>query len=150
MNHEGIRKHEGHEGSMKPSRMRHQSPLEPEADRMMTHTIGCAIAVHRALGPGFLESIYRKALCVELDARGLAYEVERSVRVSYRGVEIPGQRVDLIVGGLIVVELKTVVRLDGVHVGQVISYLKTTGLRGGLLINFRVPLLVKGLKRIVL
>jgi GxxExxY protein len=150
MNHEGIRKHEAHEGSMKPFRMRQQSPLDPDADRMMTHTIGCAIAVHRALGPGFLESIYRKAMCVELEARGLAYEVERPVRVAYRGVEIPGQRVDLIVGGLIVVELKTVIRLDGVHVGQVISYLKTTGLRGGLLINFRVPLLVKGLKRIVL
>jgi GxxExxY protein len=116
----------------------------------MTHTIGCAIAVHRALGPGFLESIYRRAMCVELNARGIPYEVERSVRVAYRGVEIPGQRVDLIVGGLIIVELKTVIRLDRVHVGQVISYLKTTGLRGGLLINFRVPLLVKGLKRIVL
>ena len=89
-------------------------------------------------------------MCVELGARGLSYEVERPVRVAYRGVEIPGQRVDLIVGGLIVVELKAVVRLDRVHVGQVISYLKTTGLRGGLLINFRVPILVKGLKRIFL
>jgi len=117
---------------------------------MMTHTIGCAISVHRALGPGFLESIYRKAMCVELEARGLAYEVERPVCVAYRGVDIPGQRIDLIVGGLIVVELKTVARFDRVHVAQLISYLKTTGLRGGLLINFRVPLLVKGLKRVVL
>ena len=150
MNHEGIRKHEKHEDSLGEFRMRRKSPLEPEADRLMTHTIGCAIAVHRALGPGFLESIYRKAICVELEARGLPYEVERPVCVSYRGVDIPGQRIDLIVGGLIVVELKTVVRFDRVHVAQVISYLKTTGLRGGLLINFRVPLLVKGLKRIVL
>jgi GxxExxY protein len=85
---------------------------------MMTHTIGSAIAVHRALGPGFLESIYRKAMCVELEARGISFEVERPVRVAYRGVEIPGQRVDLVVGGLIVVELKTVVRIDRVHVGQ--------------------------------
>lgn len=150
MNHEGSRKHEEHEVLPKSFRMRKLSPLEPEADRFMTHTIGCAIAVHRALGPGFLESIYRRAMCVELDARGLPYEVERPVRVAYRGVEIPGQRVDLIIGGLIIVEMKTVIRLDRVHVGQVISYLKTTGLRGGLLINFRVPLLVKGLKRIVL
>lgn len=149
MNHEGKSKHEAHE--IQPQfRMRRESPLDPEADRMMSHTIGCAIAVHRALGPGFLESIYRKAMCVELEARGLPYEVERPVRVAYRGIEIPGQRVDLIVGGLIVVELKAVVRIDRVHVGQVISYLRTTGLRGGLLINFRVPLLVKGLKRIVL
>ena len=87
---------------------------------------------------------------IELEARGISFEVERPVRVAYRGIEIPGQRVDFIVGGLIVVELKTVRRLDGVHIGQLISYLKTTGLRGGLLINFRVPLLVKGLKRIVL
>src|SRR5258705_809570 len=121
MNHEGIRKHEEHEESMKPFRMRQKSPLDPYADRMMTHTIGSAIAVHRALGPGFLESIYQKAMCVELEARGLAFEVERPVRVSYRGVEIPRQRVDLIVGGLIVVELKTVARFDSVHVGHVIS-----------------------------
>ena len=150
MNHEGIRKHEAHEDLPERFRMRRVSPLSPEADRMMTHTIGCAIAVHRALGPGFLESIYRRAMCVELEARGLPYEVERPVSVSYRGVEIPGQRIDLIVGGLIVVELKTVARLDRVHTAQLISYLKTTSLRGGLLINFRVPLLVKGLKRIVL
>jgi GxxExxY protein len=148
MNHEGIRKHEAHE--VPSFRMRRKSPLNPDADRIMTHTIGCAISVHRALGPGFLESIYKKAMCLELEARGIPYEVERPVRVAYRGVEIPGQRVDFIVGGLIVVELKTVKRLDGVHIGQLISYLKTTGLRGGLLINFRVPLLVKGLKRIVL
>jgi GxxExxY protein len=151
MNHEGSRKHEAHEEVAGTRfRMRRDSPLSPEADRLMTHTIGSAIAVHRALGPGFLESIYRKAMCVELEARGISFQVERPVRVAYRGVEIPGQRVDLIVGGLIVVELKTVVRLDRVHVGQLMSYLKTTGLRGGLLINFRVPILVKGLKRIVL
>ena len=148
MNHEGVRKHEAHEVS--PFRLRQKSPLDPDAERMMTHTIGCAISVHRELGPGFLESIYKKAMRIELEARGIPYEVERPVRVAYRDIEIPGQRVDFIVGGLIVVELKTVRRLDGVHVGQLFSYLKTTGLRGGLLINFRVPLLVKGLKRIVL
>ena len=116
----------------------------------MRETIGCAIAVHRALGPGFLESIYKKAMCIELDARGLTYERERPIRVKYRDVEIPGQRVDLIVEGLIVVELKAVVRLDGVHRAQLISYLRTTGLRGGLLINFRVRVLKDGLQRIVL
>src|ERR1041384_5396366 len=151
MNHEGIRRHEDHEApDDHAKKMRRNSHLSVEEERVMRHTIGCAIAVHRALGPGFLESIYQRAMCIELTARGLSYEAERPVRVHYRGVEIPGQRVDLIVGGLIVVELKTVKRLDAVHVGQLISYLKTTGLRGGLLINFRVPLLVKGLKRIVL
>ena len=96
MNHEGGSKHEAHEELPGTRfRMRRNSPLSPEADRMMTHTIGAAIAVHRALGPGFLESIYRKAMCVELEARGISFQVERPVRVAYRGVEIPGQRVDL-------------------------------------------------------
>ena len=116
----------------------------------MSAVIGCAISVHRELGPGFLESIYRKAMQVEMAAVGLSYESERPVRVKYRDVEISGQRVDLIVEGLIVVELKSVVRLDEVHRVQLSSYLRTTGLRGGLLINFRVPVLHAGLKRVVL
>jgi GxxExxY protein len=130
--------------------MRRESVLTAEEDRVMRSVIGAALAVHRVLGPGFLEAIYHKAMAIELQARSLAYEAERPVRVAYRGVQIPGQRIDLIVERLIVVELKAVTRFDRVHVGQVISYLKTTGLRGGLLINFRVPLLVHGLKRIVL
>src|SRR5688572_1380172 len=148
MNHD---KHEGHEdGPSRGYRMRLASPLSPEADRAMTETIGCAIRVHRALGPGFLESIYKKAMHAELAATGLSYESERPVRVKYREIEIPGQRVDLIVERLIVVELKSVVRLDEIHRAQLISYLRTTGLRGGLLINFRVAVLHSGLKRVVL
>ena len=116
----------------------------------MARVIGAAISVHRALGPGFLESIYHKAMIVELRARELAFEHERPVRVTYRGVDLPGQRIDLIVEELVVVELKSVARLDDVHWAQVISYLKTTKLRAGLLINFRVPVLYKGIKRIVL
>ena len=112
--------------------------------------IGCAIAVHRVLGPGFLESIYRAALCLELDAQRIGFEQERPVRVAYRGVEIPGQRIDLIVEGLIVVELKAVVQLADVHRAQLVSYLRTTGLRGGLLINFGARFLKDGLKRVVL
>lgn len=129
---------------------RPDSPLSPEGEWVMRQTIGCAIAVHRALGPGFLESIYRKAMCIELQNHALPYEQERPIHVRYRGVEIPGQRVDLIVQSLIVVELKSVTRLDGVHRAQVISYLRTTGLKGGLLINFRVRLLKDGIQRIVL
>ncbi len=129
---------------------RPDSPLSPEAEWVMHHTIGCAIAVHRVLGPGFLESIYHKAMCIELENRSLPYERERAIQVRYRGVEIPGQRVDLIVKQLIVVELKSVAQLDQVHRAQVISYLRTTGLKGGLLINFRVRRLKDGIQRIVL
>jgi GxxExxY protein len=145
MNHEGR---EGHEES-RAFAMRLPSPLSPEAEESMSATIGCAIAVHRALGPGFLESIYKKAMHIELDARGISYESEKSVTVAYRGAQIQGQRIDLVVNGLIIVELKAVVRFDDVHRSQVMSYLKTTGLRGGLLINFRVPVLKAGLQRIV-
>ena len=151
MNHEGSRKHEGHEGQDSSRyRMRRQSVLSSREEEVMRDVIGAAIAVHRALGPGFLEAIYRKAMCVELAARSLAFEAERPIVVKYRGVQIPGQRIDLVVERRIIVELKAVTRFDNVHIGQVISYLKTTGLRGGLLINFRVPLLMRGLKRVVL
>ena len=146
MNHEGR---EGHEG-FKPFSMRLSSPLSSEAEDAMADTIGCAIAVHRALGPGFLESIYKKAMYVELDARGISFESEKAVTVSYRETQIHGQRVDLVVRNLIVVELKAVRRFDDVHQSELISYLKTTGLRGGLLINFRVPVLKAGLRRVVL
>lgn len=125
--------HDAHEGSVNHG-LRIPSSLSPDADLAMSQTIGCAIAVHRALG---------------LESRNLAYEKERSIRVTYRGVEIPGQRVDFIVEGLIVLEIKAVARIDQVHRAQLISYLKTTGLHGGLLINFRVPLLKDGIRRVV-
>ena len=130
--------------------MRLPSPLTALAERAMSETIGCAIRVHRELGPGFLESIYRKAMQIELEAAGISYELERPVRVKYRDVEITGQRVDLIIEDLIIVELKSVIRLDDVHRAQLISYLRTTGVRGGLLVNFRVPVLQQGLRRVVL
>src|SRR5689334_23232107 len=129
-------------------RMRLPSPLSEDAERAMSETIACAIRVHRELGPGFLESIYRKAVYLELEAAGMSYESERVVQVSYRGTLLGGQRVDLIVEGAIVVELKSVAHLDEVHMAQVMSYLRTTGLRGGLLINFNVPVLRRGLRRI--
>ena len=146
MNHEGR---EGREG-FHPFSMHLPTPLSPEAEEAMTETIGSAIAVHRVLGPGYFESIYKKAMHIELAARGAAFEAEKAVTVTYRDVEITGLRIDLIVRGLIVVELKAVKRFDDVHRSQVISYLKTTGLKGGLLINFNVPVLKAGLQRIVL
>jgi GxxExxY protein len=150
INHEGHEDHEGYDLHGRRHKMRLASPLDSHAERTMTETIGCAIRVHRELGPGLLESIYRKAMCLELQAAGMSYESERPVCVKYRDVLISGQRVDLIVEGTIVVELKSVVRLDEVHLAQVMSYLRTTGLRGGLLINFRVPVLRRGLRRVVL
>jgi len=148
INHEAHEEHEDDPFSMK--RMRAASPLSTAEEQVMRHTIGCAIEVHRSLGPGYLDSIDQTAMSIELGHRRMAFERERSVYVNYRGTEIPGQRVDLIIEGLMVVELKAVVRLEEVHRAQVISYLRTTRPRGGLLVNFRVRLRKDGLQRIVL
>lgn len=125
-------------------------PVPPNVELAATQTIGAAIDVHRALGPGFLERIYQEALCLELQARGLPFERERPVAVHYRGVAIPGQRIDLIVDTCLIVELKAASRLDTAHDAQLLSYLRTTGLRLGLLLNFNGPTLKDGIRRIVI
>ena len=126
------------------------STLPEDTEMVLSRVIGCALTVHRELGPGYLESIYAAALAVELSANRLPFERERAVSVNYRGTLIPGQRVDFIVANSVIVEIKSVARLDPIFQAKVISYLKTTGLRAGLLINFNTALLKEGLKRIVL
>jgi GxxExxY protein len=106
--------------------------------------------VHRILGPGFLESIYEEAMAVELERRRVQFERQRPIGVAYKGVDIGSARLDLVVGAKLVVELKAVDQLLPIHVGQVISYLRIMGQPLGLLINFNVPLLPRGLKRVVL
>jgi GxxExxY protein len=123
----------------------------PPAVERLTHTvIGCALAVHRELGPGFLESIYRAAMAIELSANGVPFEVERPLVVNYRGHPIGGQRVDLLVGGEVVVELKAVSAIDPIHIAQILSYLKALNIRVGLLINFHEVMLRDGIRRILL
>ena len=119
-------------------------------ERVGSAVIGAAIEAHRHLGLGFLQRIYQEALCLELAERQLAFEREKSAQVNYKGVNIPGQRIDLIVSGYVVVELKAVATLHEVHDAKVISYLKTTGLRLGYLLNFHHTTMKEGIKRIVL
>ena len=108
----------------------------------LTHAIiGAAIDVHRRLGPGFLESIYANALCVELRRRGLDFQREIEMPVLYEGVEVGLHRLDLLVGQTVVVELKALRRLDDVHFAVVRSYLRAAGLEHGLLMNFAAPTL---------
>jgi GxxExxY protein len=126
------------------------STLPEATELLMKRTIGCALTVHRQLGPGFLESIYCRALYIELDLEGIPYERERSLAIEYRGQQIGAGRVDFIVGGAVVVEIKAVTNLDPVFQAKVISYLKATRLRAGLLINFNAALLKQGVKRLVL
>ena len=125
------------------------APVPIETERVASETIGAAIEVHRHLGPGFLEKIYQEALCLELSSRRIEFEREKAIAVNYKSNAIPGQRVDLIVSGCVLVELKAAIALHAIHEAKLISYLKTTGLRLGLLLNFHEPTLKQGLKRIV-
>jgi len=117
-------------------------------EAMSGHVIEAAIHVHRQLGPGFLESIYENALKAALRKRGIAHESQKEVSVFYDGEEVGSHRLDLVVNNEIVVELKAIRALEDVHFAQVRSYLKATGLRVGLLMNFNAPTLI--IKRIVL
>lgn len=116
-------------------------------DRTTEQIIAAAIEVHRVLGPGLLESVYEEALCHELDLRGISFERQKEVNVIYKGRIIKGQRLDLFVNGEVVVEIKSVRKLDDVFSAQVLSYLRGTGMRRALLINFGQERLVDGLKR---
>ena len=111
--------------------------------------IGCGITVHAATGAGLLESIYTACLRVELRAQGFRVDADRSVPVVYRGTRVAHYRIDLVVEDLIVIEIKAVKALEPVHQAQLITYLKLTGCPGGLLMNFNVPLLVNGLRKVV-
>jgi len=119
-------------------------------DPLTERIIGTAIEVHRTLGPGLLESIYEEALCIEFEFRDIPFQRQVEVDVHYKGHVIKGQRLDVLVAGEVVVELKAVTALPDVATAQVLSYLKATGLKRALLINFGVPTLVKGIKRISL
>ena len=125
-------------------------PIPAETEVAAREVIGAAIEVHRSLGPGFLERIYQEALCLELKARGLPFEAERSVCVHYRGVPIGRQRIDLVVAERVIVELKATTSVDPSAEARIISYLRATELRLGLLLNFNYATLKEGLKRIVL
>ncbi|MCJ7615999.1 MAG: GxxExxY protein, partial [Desulfobacterales bacterium] len=104
--------------------------------------IGAAMAVHRELGPGLLESTYEACLAYELVNRGLAVERQKELPVKYRGVKLDcGYRIDLLVEKKVIVELKAVERLEPIHIAQVLSYLKLSGCNVGLLINFNVKVL---------
>ena len=112
--------------------------------------IGCAINVHRAIGPGVFESVYSECFAHELTRRGLSFELERTVPLVYRGVRLKSKfYVDVVVEDQVIVELKSVAEVVHIHECQVLTQLKLTGLPVGLLINFNVPLLVDGVTRLV-
>jgi GxxExxY protein len=126
------------------------APIPDEIEDIGHRVIGCAITVHRILGPGFKERIYQRAFCLELEEAGLSYECEKRILVPYKGREIEGHRIDLIIGGLVIGELKVLPRIAEIHRLQVLSYLKATKLRLGFVMNFNSEVMKQGIKRVVL
>jgi GxxExxY protein len=126
------------------------SDLPPHVEDVINRVIGACIEVHRQLGPGFLESVYHRAAGIELRERGLSFDIEKRVAVSYEGHELAHHELDLIVESCVIVEIKAASQLEEIHAAQLVAYLKATGLRAGLLMNFNKPVLRAGLRRIVL
>lgn len=119
-------------------------------DDLSYKVIGCALEVYKTLGPGLLESLYEKALVIELTNKGIKAERQVPVNIFYKGVELgEGLRIDVLVEDTLVVELKSVDTLNKVHYKQLLTYLKITNKRVGLLINFNESNLMDGIKRIV-
>jgi GxxExxY protein len=118
-------------------------------DALARVVVDSALDVHRALGPGFLESVYEEALAVELSTRSVPFERQVSQKIKYKGFPVGEGRVDLLVAGKLIVELKSVEAIAPIHVAQVISYLRAFGHPLALLITFNVKLLRTGIRRIV-
>jgi GxxExxY protein len=123
---------------------------DSETDQLAREVIGAALEVHTVLGPGFFESIYEEALCVEMQIRGIPFVRQPAIAVNYKGRTVGEGRMDLLVGGKLVVELKAVESLNALHMAQALSYLKAMGFGLGLLINFNELALRNGIKRVVL
>ena len=120
-----------------------------ELNKITEKIIGCAIEVHKRLGPGLLESIYEKALCIELRLTGLKFEQQKSLQVLYKNESIGEFKIDILVENKIVLELKSVERHDPLFEAQILSYMKLGNYSLGLLINFNSKLLKDGIKRFI-
>ena len=129
----------------------HHRGTETQRDSLSENVIGAAIEVHRALGPGLLESAYEECLCHELSLRGLSFKRQVDLPVTYKGIRLDcGYRLDIVVEHQLVLELKSVEALLPIHDAQLLTYLKLSGVATGLLMNFNVPVLRNGLRRMKL
>ncbi|MEM1444943.1 MAG: GxxExxY protein [Planctomycetota bacterium] len=121
-----------------------------ELDDLAHRVIGAAIAVHRELGPGYLEAVYEEAMAIELSQEGIAFERQKAIPLIYRGQSLAkSHRLDLLIENKLIVELKVCERFEPIHQATLLSYLKATNLELGLLINFQVPVLKDGLTRVI-
>lgn len=123
---------------------------DKEVDLLARRVIGCAIEVHRTLGPGFLEPLYEHALSCELSLNHISHDCQYPVQICYKNVIVGEGRIDILIEDQLVVEIKSVASLAPVHTAQLKAYLKSTGLHLGLLINFNENRLADGIKRVIL
>ena len=132
--------------------MNHKDTKNPKrSDELSNLIIGAAIEVHRILGPGLLESAYEQCLCHELTLKDISFERQKPLPVTYKGISLDcGYRLDILVEKLVIVELKTVEHIGSIHEAQLLTYLKLSELWLGLLVNFNVPVLKDGIRRIVI
>ena len=122
-----------------------------EFDELSNKVIGCALEVHRNLGPGLLESTYEQCLAYELETAGIPFKLQYPLPVEYKNIRLDcGYRIDVLIGDSIIVELKSVDKLLPIHQAQLLTYMKLAGISIGLLINFNVKYLKDGIKRMVL
>lgn len=120
------------------------------SNKLSNILIGSAIETHRILGPGLLESAYEECLCHELTLKKIKFERQKKLPVTYKGIHLDcGYRLDILIENIVIVELKTVEHFEPIHEAQLLTYLKLSGLWLGLLINFNVPVLKDGIRRIV-
>ena len=120
-----------------------------EKDPLTDRIIGAAMTVHSEFGAGLLESVYQNSLCLELRAQGIRYQAQQAIEIQYRGQHVGHLIADIVVDGRVILELKSVEILEPIHTAQLITYLKATGIKTGLLINFNVRHLRHGIKRVV-
>ncbi|MFC1582654.1 GxxExxY protein [Planctomycetota bacterium] len=121
-----------------------------EEDALSKDIIGAAIEVHKYLGPGLLESAYEECLCREFEVRSIQFKRQIPLGVSYKGLDVEcGYRMDVVVAGKVLLELKSVKEFEPIHEAQLLTYLKLSEIKLGLLINFNVPVLKRGIKRVV-
>jgi GxxExxY protein len=122
-----------------------------DMNEMTGKVIGAAIEVHKILGPGLLESAYEECLCHELELRGIPYERQKELPIEYKNIKLDcGYRLDVVVSSQLILELKACESLEAIHEAQLLTYLKLTGIPLGLLINFNVPVLKEGIRRLAL
>ncbi|MBI4514697.1 MAG: GxxExxY protein [Deltaproteobacteria bacterium] len=131
--------------------MKNMKGTKREFSELSNRVIGCAIEVHRVLGPGLLESTYQQCLARELTLNGIGFKLEHPLPVEYKGIRLDcGYRIDVLVEDELILELKSVDEVCGIHQAQLLTYMKLAGIKQGFLINFNVALLKDGLQSFVL